>query len=61
MTDEILINATSVQTRVALVESGVLQEVWVERRSHKGLVGNIYRGSGLVRLYVFTPISRAST
>ena len=44
MTDEILINATPVQTRVALVESGVLQEVWVERRSHKGLVGNIYRG-----------------
>ena len=44
MSEEILINSTPVQTRVALVESGVLQEIYVERSSHKGLVGNIYLG-----------------
>ena len=66
MTDEILINATSVQTRVALVESGVLQEVWVERRSHKGLVGNIYRGKvmrvlpGMQAAFVDIGLERAS-
>ena len=66
MTDEILINATPVQTRVALVESGVLQEVWVERRSHKGLVGNIYRGKimrvlpGMQAAFVDIGLERAS-
>ena len=44
MSDEILINSTPVQTRVAVVESGILAEIYVERRSHKGLVGNIYLG-----------------
>ena len=34
MSEEILINSTPVQTRVALVESGVLQEIYVERSSH---------------------------
>ncbi len=41
---EILINATPQETRVAIVEHGVLREVQVERASDKGLVGNIYRG-----------------
>ena len=44
MSDEILINSTPVQTRVALVEGGALAEIYVERHSHKGLVGNIYLG-----------------
>ncbi len=66
MSDEILINATPVQTRVALVESGVLQEVWVERRSHKGLVGNIYLGKvmrvlpGMQAAFVDIGLERAS-
>jgi ribonuclease G len=29
---------------VALVESGMLQEVWLERASHTGYIGNIYKG-----------------
>lgn len=43
-TDEILINVTPMETRVALVENGVVQELFVERESRRGLVGNIYRG-----------------
>ena len=29
---------------MALVENGMLQEVWLERASHTGYIGNIYRG-----------------
>ena len=44
MSEEILINVTPQETRVAVVENGVLQEVHIERAAHKGLVGNIYKG-----------------
>jgi ribonuclease G len=44
MSEEILINVTPRETRVAMVENGVLQEVFIERTSRLGLVGNIYRG-----------------
>ncbi|WP_111495732.1 ribonuclease G [Marinobacter bohaiensis] len=44
MSEEILINVTPVETRVALVENGMLQETYVERTSRKGIVGNIYKG-----------------
>nr|WP_217434857.1 ribonuclease G [Marinifaba aquimaris] len=39
-----LINVTPSETRIALVESGSLQEVHIERQAKKGLVGNIYLG-----------------
>ena len=42
MSGELLINVTPSETRVALIENGVLQEVHVERESRRGLVGNIY-------------------
>ncbi|HEX6928448.1 MAG TPA: ribonuclease G, partial [Gammaproteobacteria bacterium] len=32
------------ETRVAIVENGVLQEVFIERAQRRGLVGNIYKG-----------------
>lgn len=41
---EILINSGLHETRVALLENSILQEVYVERRSHIGMVGNIYKG-----------------
>lgn len=41
---EILINVTPRETRVAIVENGVLQEVYIERTGRRGLVGNIYKG-----------------
>lgn len=44
MTSEILINATPMETRVALIEQGLLQEIYIERRNRKGPVGNIYMG-----------------
>jgi ribonuclease G len=44
VSEEILINSTPSETRVALVESGMLQEVWLERASHSGYIGNIYMG-----------------
>ena len=44
MSEEILINVTPVETRVALVENGMLQEAYIERTSRKGIVGNIYKG-----------------
>ncbi len=44
MSEEILINVTPRETRVALVENGMLQEVYVERASRRGYVGNIYKG-----------------
>ncbi|WP_156495338.1 S1 RNA-binding domain-containing protein, partial [Oleiphilus sp. HI0128] len=44
MSEELLINVTPVETRVALVENGMLQEVYIERSSCRGFVGNIYKG-----------------
>lgn len=41
---ELLINVTPFEARVALIEHGVLQEVHIERRMKRGLVGNIYKG-----------------
>lgn len=42
--EKVLVNVTPNETRVAWVENGVLQEVWVERANKRGLVGNIYLG-----------------
>lgn len=44
MSAEILINVTPQETRVAVVDDGILQEVQIERARSKGLVGNVYRG-----------------
>ncbi len=44
MSEEILINVTPPETRVAVIENGVLQELIIERGQQKGLVGNIYKG-----------------
>ncbi|GGI87997.1 ribonuclease G [Halopseudomonas pertucinogena] len=44
MSEEILINITPMEARVALVENGVLQEVHIERTLRRGIVGNIYKG-----------------
>ena len=44
MAEEILVNVTPQETRVAAVENGVLQGIQIERRKRLGLVGNIYLG-----------------
>jgi len=44
MSAELLINVTPSETRVAMIEGGVLQEVHIEREARRGIVGNIYKG-----------------
>jgi ribonuclease G len=44
MNEEILINFSPMETRVAVIENGMLQEVHLERNDHRGIVGNIYLG-----------------
>ena len=44
MSDEILINVTPQETRVAIVQQATVQELHVERTLTRGLVGNIYLG-----------------
>ena len=44
MTSELVINARPHETRVALVENGVVAELYIERKTGQELMGNIYRG-----------------
>ena len=44
MSTTLLINSRSYQTRVALVDSGSLLELYQERTGQGGLAGNIYLG-----------------
>lgn len=44
MSNEILINVTPQETRVAVIEQGIVQELHIERMSSRGIVGNIYNG-----------------
>ncbi|WP_343595855.1 ribonuclease G [Acinetobacter sp.] len=44
MSDELLINVTPMECRVALIENGTVNELFVERAVKRGLVGNIYKG-----------------
>jgi len=44
VSDEILVNVTPQETRVAVVEQGTVLELHVERVGSRGLVGNVYKG-----------------
>ncbi len=44
MQEDILINWSPQETRVAIIENGALQELHVERSLERGLVGNVYLG-----------------
>ncbi len=44
MNDEILFNVTPRESRVAVIENGVVQEIMVERAARESRVGNIYKG-----------------
>jgi ribonuclease G len=44
MNEDILINWSPQETRVAVVENGAVQELHVERTYERGLVGNVYLG-----------------
>ncbi|HET9049240.1 MAG TPA: ribonuclease G [Chiayiivirga sp.] len=66
MSEEILINVTPRETRVAVVENGMLQEVLIERASRRGYVGNIYKGKvvrvmpGMQAAFVDVGLERAA-
>ena len=66
MSEEILINVTPRETRVGVVENGMLQEVHVERASKRGYVGNIYKGRvqrvmpGMQAVFVEIGLERAA-
>jgi ribonuclease G len=47
MDEEILINVAQRETRVAVIEQGLLQHIYVERSHARGIVGNIYKGKVL--------------
>src|ERR1700759_5357997 len=44
MSTDILVNAATPEPRAAVVENGVLQEVFLERTHRRGLISNIYKG-----------------
>src|SRR5512139_3833615 len=44
MANELVINTTSHETRIALIENGTIAELYIERSRVKGIVGNIYKG-----------------
>ena len=44
MSEEILVNVTPMETRVAVVENGVTLDIHIERTANRGTVGNIYSG-----------------
>lgn len=66
MQQEILINWTPHETRAAVVEHGVVQEVHLERSAQRGLVGNIYLGKitrilpGMQSAFVDVGLERAA-
>ncbi len=66
MSEEILINVTPQETRVAVVGAGAVQELLVERAASRGLVGNIYMGKvgrvlpGMQSAFVEIGLSRAA-
>jgi ribonuclease G len=44
MTKDIIVSTTPQETKVALLEDGLVTELFIEREAHRGIVGNIYRG-----------------
>ena len=44
MSIEIFVNIAPREARAALLENGALQEIYLERVSRRGLVGNLYKG-----------------
>ncbi len=44
MANELIINVTPQETRVALLEEKVLTELYIERTKDRGIMGNIYKG-----------------
>ena len=46
MEKEILISDDEFETRCAVLEKGVLNEIQIERKAVKPVLGNLYKGTG---------------
>jgi len=44
MSTELLVNTTPFETRIARIENGLAEEIYIERERERGLKGNIYKG-----------------
>ena len=44
MKQEIFINSTPQESRIAIIEDGLLAEFLIERKEEMGVAGNIYKG-----------------
>ena len=66
MNEELLVNVTPQETRVAVLASGQVQELLVERAASRGIVGNIYVGKvvrvlpGMQSAFVDVGLERAA-
>jgi ribonuclease G len=66
LSEEILVNTTPYETRIAIVENSVLKEVHIERANKLGIVGNIYKGlvvrvlPGMQAAFIDIGLSRAA-
>ena len=66
MSEEILVNVTPMETRVAVVDNGATQDVHIERTTSRGVVGNIYAGKvvrvmpGMQAAFVDIGVERSS-
>ena len=52
MSSELLVNVTPQETRVAFIENGMLQEIYLEREATRGILGNIFYFSGFRIIYM---------
>ncbi len=44
MPKELVVNTTGLETRLAILEDGLVTEIFIERRQNRSILGNIYKG-----------------
>jgi ribonuclease G len=44
MTKDLIVSSTPQETKVALLDDGVVSEIFIEREAHRGIAGNLYKG-----------------
>ncbi|HEY7411759.1 MAG TPA: Rne/Rng family ribonuclease [Vicinamibacteria bacterium] len=66
MTKDLIVSSTPQETRVALLEDGVVAELFIEREAHRGIVGNVFKGKvtrvlpGMQSAFVDVGLERAA-